>query len=34
MIQTQLAKARRGEITPEMEQIAHTERVDPQTLME
>jgi phosphomethylpyrimidine synthase len=33
MIQTQLAKARRGEVTPEMEQIASTEGVDSQTLM-
>jgi phosphomethylpyrimidine synthase len=34
MIETQLAKARRGEITPEMEQIARAEGVDRQTLME
>ena len=34
MIETQLAKARRGEITPEMEQIARAEGVDFQTLME
>ncbi|MBN1253794.1 MAG: phosphomethylpyrimidine synthase ThiC [Deltaproteobacteria bacterium] len=34
MIETQLAKARRGEITPEMETIARTEGIDPQTLME
>jgi phosphomethylpyrimidine synthase len=34
MIETQLAKARRGEITPEMVQIARAEGVDRQTLME
>ena len=34
MIQTQLAKARRGEATPEMEAVACAEGVDFQTLME
>ena len=34
MIQTQLARARRGEATPEMEAVARAEGVDFQTLME
>jgi phosphomethylpyrimidine synthase len=34
MIQTQLAKARRGEVTLEMEAVARAEGVDPQRLME
>jgi len=34
MIETQLAKARRGEMTPEMENVAQTDGVDPQTLIE
>ncbi len=34
MVETQLAKARRGEVTPEMEAIARLEGVDLQTLME
>jgi phosphomethylpyrimidine synthase len=34
MIETQLAKARKGEVTLEMEAVAQTERIDPQRLME
>ena len=34
MIETQLAKARRGEVTPEMEAVARSEGVELQTLME
>jgi len=34
MIETQLAKARRGEVTPEMEAVARAEEIDSQTLME
>jgi phosphomethylpyrimidine synthase len=34
MMETQIASARRGKITPEMEQVAHTEGMSPQTIME
>jgi phosphomethylpyrimidine synthase len=34
MIETQLAKARKGEVTLEMEAVAQTEGIDPQRLME
>lgn len=34
MIQTQLAKARRGEVTPEMEAVARAEGIESKTLME
>jgi len=34
MIETQLAKARRGELTPEMEDVAGAEGMEPQTIME
>ena len=34
MMETQLSKARRGEMTPEMEQVARAEGMEPQTIME
>jgi len=33
-MKTQITSARRGEITPEMEQVAQAEGIDPQKLME